>query len=128
MAWMLVLTKGTELLLNWNEKVKSLVPPERLLVMNVKEGWAPLCKFLDMPIPAEPFPRANDGDAANKAAEEIFSKLIQGWLLDLPRQALLPLGLGGFGSGGRLFLVLLMHILFRIVGFSSFIYLALLDV
>jgi len=25
----------------------------------VKDGWEPLCKFLDMPIPSKPFPHRN---------------------------------------------------------------------
>jgi hypothetical protein len=43
-----------------NELVKSTVPPERLLVWNVNEGWEPLCGFLDVPVPAEPLPHVND--------------------------------------------------------------------
>lgn len=39
------------------EKVKRTVPPERLLVYNVKQGWAPLCEFLGVPIPSRDFPR-----------------------------------------------------------------------
>ncbi|WP_344588545.1 sulfotransferase [Actinomadura vinacea] len=40
---------------------------ERLLVLEVKDGWAPLCAFLGLPVPDEPFPgrttrpRSNDG-------------------------------------------------------------------
>ena len=41
------------------ERVKAFVPPERLLVYSVKEGWEPLCAFLDVPLPDEPFPRIN---------------------------------------------------------------------
>jgi hypothetical protein len=29
-------------------------------VFEVKEGWEPLCRFLDAPIPDEPFPHIND--------------------------------------------------------------------
>lgn len=43
-----------------NEEVKATVPPERLLVWNVTEGWEPLCEFLEIPVPAEPMPHAND--------------------------------------------------------------------
>jgi len=42
------------------EEVKSFVPQDRLLVFNVKEGWPPLCAFLDKPIPDTPFPNVND--------------------------------------------------------------------
>lgn len=45
---------------NHIERVKQVVEPERLLVFRVQEGWEPLCKFLDLPIPGEPFPRVND--------------------------------------------------------------------
>jgi hypothetical protein len=74
------LNRIPELLLNWNEIVKALVPPEKLLVMNVKEGWTPLCKFLDRPVPNRPFPRANDTNAANDAAVEIAGKVIRIWV------------------------------------------------
>jgi hypothetical protein len=43
-----------------NEEVKRRVPPERLLVYEVKQGWGPLCEFLGVPAPEEPFPRLND--------------------------------------------------------------------
>lgn len=42
-----------------NEEVKRRISPERLLVYQVSEGWEPLCKFLGLPIPSEPFPRMN---------------------------------------------------------------------
>lgn len=42
------------------EEVKRVVPPERLLVYSVKEGWGPLCEFLRVPVPDEPFPRLNE--------------------------------------------------------------------
>ncbi len=38
------------------------VPPERLLVFNVAEGWVPLCAFLGVPVPETPFPRVNSTD------------------------------------------------------------------
>lgn len=42
------------------EEVRATVPPEQLLEFSVKEGWAPLCKFLDVPTPHGPFPNVND--------------------------------------------------------------------
>ena len=44
----------------WVKHVKNIVPPNRLLVFEVKEGWEPLCKFLDLSVPEGPFPRVND--------------------------------------------------------------------
>jgi hypothetical protein len=43
-----------------NAEVRRRVPPERLLVYDVKEGWAPLCDFLGVEVPDEPFPHLND--------------------------------------------------------------------
>jgi hypothetical protein len=40
-------------------EVKSEIPSNRLLVMDVVEGWAPLCNFLHVEIPDDPFPRTN---------------------------------------------------------------------
>ncbi|MFV0260568.1 MAG: sulfotransferase family protein [Acidimicrobiales bacterium] len=40
-------------------EVIATVPPDRLLVFDVADGWEPLCAFLDVPVPTEPFPRAN---------------------------------------------------------------------
>jgi hypothetical protein len=42
-------------------EVRAAVPAERLLVFTVGDGWAPLCDFLGVPVPDEPFPRLNDG-------------------------------------------------------------------
>lgn len=43
-----------------NEAVRRRVPPGRLLVFDVREGWAPLCKFLDVEIPDRLFPHLNE--------------------------------------------------------------------
>ena len=48
---------------NWVSHVKNTVPPEKLLIFESKQGWAPLCNFLDIPIPEEPYPRVNDSGA-----------------------------------------------------------------
>ncbi len=42
------------------DAVKETIPADQLLVYEVKDGWGPLCEFLDLPVPAEPFPRTND--------------------------------------------------------------------
>lgn len=41
------------------EEVRAAIPPARLLVYDVAEGWEPLCRFLGVPVPQEPFPRTN---------------------------------------------------------------------
>ena len=47
----------------WNEEVIKYVPAERLLVYEVRDGWEPLCKFLNVAVPSLPFPKSNDSDA-----------------------------------------------------------------
>lgn len=41
------------------KEVVSIIPKERLLLFNPKEGWEPLCRFLNVPVPSEPYPRSN---------------------------------------------------------------------
>ncbi len=43
-----------------NAEVIRSVPADKLLVFNVKEGWEPLCNFLNVPVPDKPFPHVND--------------------------------------------------------------------
>jgi hypothetical protein len=43
-----------------NEAVREAIPAHQLLVYEVSEGWGPLCEFLRVPVPEEPFPRTND--------------------------------------------------------------------
>ena len=43
-------------------QVRATVPPEQLLVFDVKEGWTPLCQFLQVPVPDVPFPNINDAN------------------------------------------------------------------
>ncbi|MDX2426933.1 MAG: sulfotransferase [Cycloclasticus sp.] len=45
-----------------NAEVRRLVPAEKLLVYEVKQGWEPLCQFLDIAEPNTPFPRSNTKD------------------------------------------------------------------
>ena len=40
-------------------EVKAHVPEENLLVYDVRDGWEPLCNFLDKPVPGEPLPHLN---------------------------------------------------------------------
>ncbi len=55
-----------------NENVQRRVPRDRLLVFQVREGWAPLCTFLGMPIPdGKPFPHLNDAAEFRKHTTRI---------------------------------------------------------
>lgn len=51
------------LIMRFNEhvaEVQARIPADRLLTFEVKQGWSPLCEFLEVPVPAEPFPHIND--------------------------------------------------------------------
>jgi len=50
----------------WNAEVQRAVPRDKLLVFNVKEGWAPLCAFLGKPVLEGPFPRTNETEMFQK--------------------------------------------------------------
>ncbi len=41
------------------EEVLATIPAERLLVYEAGQGWEPLCRFLGVPVPAEPYPSEN---------------------------------------------------------------------
>lgn len=43
----------------WNTEVMEFVPKEKLLVYDIKQGWEPLCTFLNVPVPAKSFPHSN---------------------------------------------------------------------
>ena len=45
--------------LRHNAEVRRVIPPERLLVYEVAQGWAPLCDFLDLPRPDGSMPKVN---------------------------------------------------------------------
>ena len=45
---------------DYRDNAYKYIPADRLLEFNVKQGWGPLCQFLEKEIPDEPFPRLND--------------------------------------------------------------------
>ena len=82
-----------------NEEVCRQVPPERLLVYDVREGWGPLCDFLGIEAPEGPFPHLNDtremrrrllGLVAGSAAVPILTVAALAALALLLRRVRLP--------------------------------------
>jgi hypothetical protein len=45
-----------------NAAVKATIPAERLLIYEAGQGWEPLCRFLGVPVPSEPYPSENSRD------------------------------------------------------------------
>jgi len=67
--------------------VREMIPEERLLVFNVKQGWEPLCRFLDKPVPeGVPFPHVHD---RVKLQGEMFVIYLITWIW--PLAIVLPL-------------------------------------
>lgn len=66
--------------------VKRVVPKEKLLIFDVREGWGPLCRFLDLPAPRHvdgqilPFPKVNDGKARDKVIRMLYVLGYASWL------------------------------------------------
>ena len=59
------------------QEVKAFVGEENLLVYSVKEGWEPLCDFLDVPVPDEPFPRLNQRGGIRELVMKMFSPSLE---------------------------------------------------
>jgi hypothetical protein len=80
-----------------NREVVATIPPERLLVFDVKEGWQPLCAFLEVPVPVdEPFPHLNDAIDFSRRQRDQYRHIAR---------MLLP-ALGAATAGGAAGLVL----------------------
>lgn len=78
----------------WNRHhawLEEIVPKEKLVYFDVKDGWEPLCKALKVPVPDRPFPRLNDA----KDLEDHFKKLA---VMGLLRWAMVGAGIVGVGS------------------------------
>lgn len=41
------------------QAVKRTIPSDQLLIFDVRDGWGPLCSFLEVPVPDGEFPRTN---------------------------------------------------------------------
>ena len=84
----------------WNKAVIDEVPADKLLIYGAGDGWEPLCAFLGVPVPAEPYPRVNsreemtertgqlDGNAkAGPPPPEMLESMVRAYLDDLRHKA-----------------------------------------
>jgi hypothetical protein len=62
----------------YNEEVQDFVPTDQLLVWSVGDGWEPLCAFLGVPVPDQPFPCVNDTREFGDRIVEASLKSIHG--------------------------------------------------
>lgn len=51
--------KAIEIYKQHNEEVIRVIPKDQLLIYDVADGWEPLCRFLQVPVPDHPFPNTN---------------------------------------------------------------------
>lgn len=63
----------------FNDEVKRTVPPDRLLVWSARDGWDPLCRFLELPVPNMPFPHLNDSEAFGERVVDGALLALQEW-------------------------------------------------
>ncbi|KAH8776779.1 NAD dependent epimerase/dehydratase [Diaporthe sp. PMI_573] len=61
------------------ELLRETVPADRLVFLEVKDGWEPLCKALGKDIPDVPFPRINDSEAIDKFAAKTAMRGLIRW-------------------------------------------------
>ncbi|GAA1675910.1 sulfotransferase family protein [Nonomuraea maheshkhaliensis] len=60
-------------------EVKATIAAERLLVFEAGDGWGPLCAFLGVPVPAEPYPRVNErADFRRKRPRRLARLILRG--------------------------------------------------
>lgn len=55
-----------------NQAVRDAIHPERLLEFSPVAGWQPLCAFLNVPVPDEPYPKTNSTEEFQQ--EDSFTK------------------------------------------------------
>ena len=60
-----------------NQNVKDKVPAEQLLVFESSQGWDPLCSFLGVPIPEEPYPRLNTTEDFQVMVKERMAAMLE---------------------------------------------------
>jgi hypothetical protein len=75
-----------------NAHVRQVTPPHKFHMMELKQGWEPLCRMLNVEAPETPFPRVNDTQAVDAVASQILWEAGSRW-------AVIIAGLGVFGYG-----------------------------
>lgn len=69
----------------WDKHMDYLlrvVPKEKLIIYDVKDGWEPLCQALNVPVPKNvDFPRINDSKAMEAFAKEHIRRGLSRWAM-----------------------------------------------
>ncbi|RKK90201.1 hypothetical protein BFJ68_g4538 [Fusarium oxysporum] len=56
--------------------IRDFVPKEKLLEWTIDDGWEPLCKFLDKPVPDGPFPHVNKASGWENHEAEVTKRYL----------------------------------------------------
>lgn len=60
--------------------LKEVVPEDRLVFFDVKDGWGPLCEALGVEVPVDmPFPRINDSEAIERSVNHHLRRGLTHW-------------------------------------------------
>jgi len=87
------------------EEVKRVVPKDKLLVFEVKQGWGPLCSFLGCPVPSVQFPNVNDTSQIEQSRTQL---LRSSWLVVVVLPLLALLGMFLLDTSGYISVVILV--------------------
>jgi hypothetical protein len=62
------------------EWLKEIVPEDRLVFFDVRDGWTPLCEALGLEPPVDvPFPRVNDSEAIERTIQYHLRRGLTRW-------------------------------------------------
>jgi hypothetical protein len=75
--------RTTEFYERHNERIRAIVPKERLLEFRAKDGWVLLCRFLGKDVPGGKFPHRNDAKAANQLMSSFLVYGVGVWVVVL---------------------------------------------
>lgn len=87
-----------------NRRVRKLIPPDQLLEFSVKDGWEPLCKFLEIDeCPTTPFPKSNSARSmhAQTASGLCFVSIFAFFMIRMLRKSFQKKGVGAVGKKGK---------------------------
>jgi hypothetical protein len=59
------------------DRIRRIVPKERLLEFKLADGWAPLCTFFGKDVPVGEFPRVNETEALKKKVDGVKKEMLR---------------------------------------------------
>ncbi|KAK8120572.1 P-loop containing nucleoside triphosphate hydrolase protein [Apiospora kogelbergensis] len=84
--------------LEYMKTVRSLVPAERVLVLDLDKGfgWEEICNFLECEVPEEPYPRSNSMAEFHVAAEMVLAPAVRKTMVLLATSTAALVGFGAW--------------------------------